>query len=178
MFTRDYILNAAIEYVGHNGFENLSARSLAQFARCSIAPIYSSFASMEELKRQLLMKAKDLLLEYQQMTYVEDPLLNLAHGYAAFATEHNRLFTALFTYSNEFKAVIDELFEEVIGKVNADPRFSSLTREQCREFCMQMWVLTHGYVTLFNANFVQPTTATKDSVYAIGNCIVSQYIKK
>lgn len=48
---KDDILKAAIEIVRDNGAGSLNARAVADKLSCSTQPIFSNYASMDELKK-------------------------------------------------------------------------------------------------------------------------------
>lgn len=51
--TRDIILRTGYELVIESGIESVNSRSIAKMMGCSTQPIFSQFASMEELKQEI-----------------------------------------------------------------------------------------------------------------------------
>lgn len=56
-FSKDEIIDAAVEVLRDGGFSSVNARSVAKKLGCSTQPIYFSFANMDELKAALTERA-------------------------------------------------------------------------------------------------------------------------
>lgn len=52
--TKEDIVLAAINLVRKNGVESINARSVAAEIGCSTQPIFSNYATMEELKQDII----------------------------------------------------------------------------------------------------------------------------
>lgn len=97
--SKDQIINKSYEFVRQNGFQSLTARSLAKELDCSTQPIYQSFQDMNELKNVLAEKSIRFMLQYIE-NYSEgnySPLLSKILGYVQFASEEKFLFQIIFT---------------------------------------------------------------------------------
>ncbi|MGL5057988.1 MAG: TetR/AcrR family transcriptional regulator, partial [Fusobacteriaceae bacterium] len=64
IFKKKQIHNKAYEIFEKYGLEEITARNLAKALNASPAPIYSCYTSMDELKEELINRAKELFLEY------------------------------------------------------------------------------------------------------------------
>ena len=62
--TKQDILQTATELVRQNGESAINARSIAKALNCSTQPIFSNFASMEELRTILLAQAQAMMQDY------------------------------------------------------------------------------------------------------------------
>ena len=97
--TKEQMIEKAYEMVRSNGFQNLSARTLANELGCSTQPIYISFQNMNELKDCLAQKAIDTLMQYilayQKENYA--PVLSKILGYIQFASEEKYLYQLMFS---------------------------------------------------------------------------------
>lgn len=71
IFSKEMIVNSAFELFKENGIDSITARGVAKYLNSSPVPIYSSIGSMDELKKILIHKAKELLL----ITYKETILV-------------------------------------------------------------------------------------------------------
>ena len=74
-FTRDEILNMALCITKEHGIDAVTARELGNRLGSSARPIFTVFENMDEVRKSVILKAKEL---YGQ--YVEDPA---AHGLLA-----------------------------------------------------------------------------------------------
>ena len=62
--TKEDILTTSIEMVREKGAEVLNARAIAAHMGCSTQPIFSNYASMDELKQDVMQQAYNLYLHF------------------------------------------------------------------------------------------------------------------
>lgn len=62
MYTKEMILDSAITIFKREGFEAITAKSIAKELNCSVAPIYSVYMSLDDLKRDLSVCINNCLL--------------------------------------------------------------------------------------------------------------------
>ncbi len=97
--SKEQIIEKAFTMVREEGYELLTARSLARELNCSTQPIYQAFSDMKELKADLIRKAQEILVGY--MMKMSDPTLppELAYylSYIQFAESEKHLFQLIFT---------------------------------------------------------------------------------
>jgi AcrR family transcriptional regulator len=62
--TKEEIINAAFEIVRRSGPQALNARNVATALNCSTQPIFSNFASMEELQEAVGVAAYEMYLQF------------------------------------------------------------------------------------------------------------------
>jgi AcrR family transcriptional regulator len=96
MFSKEQIIDAAFELIREIGWKQVTARSIANHLGSSTMPIYSRMKSLFDLEKELKTRAHKMLRDYQYFAYTENPLLNLAVGYVAFAREEKQLFRFLY----------------------------------------------------------------------------------
>ena len=58
--TKEDIITASIDMVREKGTDILNARAIAAHMGCSTQPIFSNYASMDELKQDVMNNAYDL----------------------------------------------------------------------------------------------------------------------
>lgn len=148
VFTKDDVVKAAFEVVQDQGMQGLTAREVARKLKSSTAPVYSNFDSMKLLEREVIRKAKDLLVDYMTRPYTERVFLNMGTGYAFFAREKCPLFRAIFLENKEYRDVIDELMQTLRNKMGEDLRFTDLDDQDKQSLLDKMWIFTHGLATL------------------------------
>src|SRR5262245_56165435 len=95
-FTKQRVVDAACEVIASQGLESLSARTVAKELGASTAPIYSSFASIEELREAVIERARAHLRHYTRQRYTDKPFLNQGTGLVLFAREQPQLYRLLF----------------------------------------------------------------------------------
>ena len=93
--TKTEILDAAIEIVRRNGPAAVNARSIAKALNCSTQPIFSNFATMEELCQAVWNRAEQICAAYlrREEESGKYPVYK-ANGmaYIRFAKEERELF--------------------------------------------------------------------------------------
>ncbi len=148
VFTKDDVINAAFELVQHKGIQSLTARNVAKRLKSSTAPVYSNFESMKLLEREIIKKARDLLLDYMVRPHTDVVFLNMGVGYAKFAREQCPLFRALYLEKSDFKDILDELEGSLRLRMREDARFTDLEDRERYSLLDKMWTFTHGMATM------------------------------
>ena len=120
-FTREEIIQAALELTAEKGVGALTARSLAQRLGSSAKPIFGLFANMEEVQQEVMKAANLRYQEYlrQDMSAGRYPPYKASGmAYIRFAREQKELFKLLFMRdrTHEAKAAGDEL-EALLGLI-------------------------------------------------------------
>ena len=148
VFTRDDVVEAAVKVVQDQGIKALTAREVAKRLKSSTAPVYSNFESMRLLGREVIKKAKDLILDYMSRSYTERVFLNMGIGYARFARENCALFRALYLETNDYMDVHQDLQIAMRKQVSKDERFVSLDEKARNSLLDKMAIFTHGLATM------------------------------
>ncbi|MCH5271858.1 MAG: TetR/AcrR family transcriptional regulator [Lachnospiraceae bacterium] len=152
-FTRDEIILAAIQLVREQGIEAVRARELGARLGSSARPIFTVFQNMEEVKEELIKKAKSLYKEYVTEGLKEDlAFRGVGSAYIRFACEEPKLFQLLFMNEQEKGAdlehilpVLDENYEAILQSVQKP---YGLEEEMARRLYQHLWIYTHGIATL------------------------------
>ena len=63
-FTKEVVVEAGYELMKKEGFQNVSVRKIANYLKCSTAPIYFNFNTVDELKEEIIDKCKEKLKKY------------------------------------------------------------------------------------------------------------------
>ena len=158
-FTREEIIESAFRIARSDGFDKITARELGKRLGSSARPIFTVFESMEEVKAEVIARAKEL---YRQ--YVADGLQKttafkgVGVAYITFAIEEPKLFALLFmnagsimdtggaqTDVNSILPVIDASYEDILRSVQ-EPY--GLNREAADRIYQHLWTYTHGIATM------------------------------
>jgi AcrR family transcriptional regulator len=145
-FTKEEILESALELIRDKGWSNLSTRSLADKLGSSARPIYSFFKSMDELEEELVRISVDLLYENMLQKRTGDLWIDNGIGYVMFAQEESNLFRGCNNEKNikHFKAY-GELMWAKCSKALLDYKpFKGLTEDQIYKIQVTRWLMTHG----------------------------------
>ena len=154
--TKEEILRAAVETVRQQGAEALGARTVAAALRCSTQPVFSNFATMEELRLAVIAEAQALCQRYAEQEKERGiyPLYKASGmAYIRFAKEEKELFKLLYMRDNG-----GPLLTEGMG---TDPEMEQLVQqntgledEKTKLFHLEMWAFVHGIAAMFATGFL------------------------
>ena len=153
--TREDIIKTALALVQSEGASALNARRIATALGCSTQPVFSNFATMEELHGAVLAAAYDHYLGFLEReaaggAYPQYKAFGMA--YIRFAKEERELFHLMFlcdrggkelTPTSDFEASVD-----IIMKANG------ISREAAHNVHMEMWACVHGIATMMATSFL------------------------
>ena len=153
--TKEDIVKTAVELVRASGEGAINARTIAASLHCSTQPIFSNFATMEDLQQSVIEAAYDRYLNFIK-SEVESgkypPYKSFGMAYIRFANEEKALFKLLFMCDRKGKEIIPTLdFDasiEIIMNVNG------VTREKAELMHLEMWALVHGIGTMLATSFL------------------------
>lgn len=155
-FTREQIIQAALELTAEQGVGALTARGLAQRLGSSAKPIFGLFANMEEVQQEVVKAANLRYQEYlrQDMSAGRYPPYKASGmAYIRFAREQKELFKLLFMRdrTHEEKAAGDEL-EALLGLIQKN---MGLSRDDAYRFHLEMWIYVHGIATMIATAYLE-----------------------
>ena len=155
--TKEAIIAAAIALVRTNGADAINARTVAAILECSTQPIFSNFATMEELRLAVVGEANKLCENYIRRE-VESGIFPAykASGmaYIRFAKEEKELFKLLYMRdrSNESIPESSELEDKMESLVRHN---TGLDITEAKLFHLEMWACVHGIATMVATGFVE-----------------------
>lgn len=155
-FTREEIIQAALDLTAEKGVGALTARGLAQRLGSSAKPIFGLFANMEEVQQEVVKAANLRYQEYlrQDMSAGRYPPYKASGmAYIRFAREQKELFKLLFMRdrTHEEKAAGDEL-EALLGLIQKN---MGLSRDDAYCFHLEMWIYVHGIATMIATAYLE-----------------------
>lgn len=154
--TRDDIIECAIKLVRENGADKLNARGLADALGCSTQPVFSNFASMDELKTELVASAYKKYKDFFESecssgkypTYKSSGI-----AYIRFAHNEKELFKLLYmrsrTESEKNSGFSD--YDFVIDEIVSATGFS---RDKAKRFHLENWIFVHGIAVMVATNYI------------------------
>lgn len=146
-YTKEEIINAALDIVREEGEDSLTARDLGTRLNTSARPIFTAFENMEELKNAVTDAGVKMFKEYaKNFTDYTPAFKQIGMQIVSFATIESKLFEFLFMHKNPeavqgLKAVEDECVEVISKDYGLDC-------EQARMLFEQVWIFTFGLATL------------------------------
>lgn len=157
-FTKDEIIECAVNITRQQGMEGVTAREISRQLGSSPRPIFTVFASMEEVKQEVVGYARAVYRKY-----VEDGLASerafrgVGIAYITFALQEPKFFQLLFmketdnsgdTTNTSLQAVLEQVedsYDEILRSI-MEPY--ALAQEEAEKIYRHMWVYTHGIATM------------------------------
>ncbi|MBQ2528395.1 MAG: TetR/AcrR family transcriptional regulator [Spirochaetales bacterium] len=150
------IINAAVEIVRTNGYENLNARAIAERLGCSTQPIFSNFRNMEDLTGNVVQRSleiyNDFVAEEFRRPHDYPPYKTNGMAYIRFAMEEKNLFKLLFMRdrTNESSPAEESTFYDVLPLIM---KATGLDREQASLFHFEIWAAVHGIAVMVASSY-------------------------
>ena len=153
--TKEAIIKTALELVRINGSGALNARSIAAALGCSTQPVFSNFATMEELQEATVKAAYEQYLFFLKKE-VENgkypPYKAFGMAYIRFAKEEKELFKLLFMRDREGKELVPSPdFDESVQMIMSA---NGIERKKAELIHLEMWVSVHGIGTMLATSFL------------------------
>ena len=155
MFTKEQVLDAAIELTRKKGFAAVSARSLGEQLGTTSRPIFSHFKNMADVQRGIIDAANELYQSFREEEissgrYV--PYKASGMAYIRFAKEEKELFKLLFMRDRSEERVKDDP-EEMDALIGLICRQVAIDREAAKIFYLEMWAYTHGIASMIATGY-------------------------
>ncbi len=157
-FTKEEIIENALQLVRESGKEALTARALAVRLGTSPKPIFGSFSGMEEVQNAVKEAANALYLSYLQKEMesgIYPPYKASGMAYIRFAKEEKELFRFLFMGEREVgeMAILSSDWQMAVAMIEKN---LGLDHEKATLYQMEMWSFVHGIATMYATNYLRP----------------------
>ena len=114
--TKEMIENASFEVIRERGHENLSARTIAEYLKCSTQPVLYSFRTVDEIREAAYGIADRYHTEFIMPKETDEiPILALGLNYVRFGQEEKNLFRFLMCGSVRKKRICSVSFSRRIS---------------------------------------------------------------
>ena len=150
--SRVMVLNAAFEMTREIGFENVTARKLAQRLNSSTQPIFRAYENMDMLKEDLFYKSAEMFSDHmlKARTKGKPVYLTMGLAYIELARKEKFLFKLIADIEEYDTSDIHEFLQqgdcnELLEKL---PGSEKLSAERKKEVFRMVWMFTHGVATL------------------------------
>lgn len=170
-FTREEIVQTALNMVREDGIESVTARSLGAKLGASSKPIFSVFENMEELMREVMKAARDTYNAYVKIGLSQVPAFKgVGTQYIRFAQNEPKLFQLLFMseqtlsipgqnlsgYGQKEKKdalgvlpLIDDNYEKILASIENG---YGIGEPDAKVLYRHLWIYTHGIASLLATN--------------------------
>lgn len=155
--TKEDIINTAIDIVRTRGAEELNARNIAAALNCSTQPVFSNFATMDELRFTVVAKADAMCSDYirQEVESGKFPTYKASGmAYIRFANEEKELFKLLYmrNRTGENFDQPNELGDNMESIVQSN---TGLDAMDAKLFHLEMWAYVHGIAAMLATGFAE-----------------------
>ena len=152
-FTREQIVNAALDIVRENGTAELTARALGKRLGSSACPIFTVFENMEEVMTETVKAAKVLyVLHVKEGLKAEPAFKGVGMQYLKFAICEPKLFQLLFMTEQAQKPTVDNVLPVIEDNypviLQSVEDSYSVNRQEAEKIYRHLWIYTHGIAVL------------------------------
>lgn len=152
-FTKEEIVNAGIEILREKGIESVTAREIGNYLNSSARPIFTVFSSMNDVMKEIEVKAKKIYAQYIRKGLEKDiAFKGVGQAYVKFAKNEPKLFQLLFmkelpqqTSLENILPVIDDNYNVILSSVKDG---YGLSMDTSIKLYHHLWIYTHGIATL------------------------------
>ena len=155
--TKFAVAAAALDLVRAEGAGALNARRLAKAIGCSTQPIFSNYASMDELRTAVVDAANSIYegcLARESERDDVPPYKRAGLGFVRFAVEEPELFKLLYMRDRRGEPRGDEreTLRPMIELIRAQ---TGVGEDEAYRFHLEMWVFVHGVATMIATGFLE-----------------------
>lgn len=153
-YSKEQIVSAALSIVREQGMPELTARAIAKKLNSSVAPVFSVFENMDELREEIVRQAKKVYDGYiEEGLKQEMPFKGAGLKYIEFAKRESNLFRVLFMSDfcvglDKFMA-LDENNAAIVGALMSS---WSLDKTSADALHKDIMIYTHGIAVLCATN--------------------------
>ena len=148
-FTREEIVQTALEIVSKKGVEALTAKELGDALGSSARPIFTVFSSMKEVRDEVRAAAMRRFESFAQQKLPDMPLFKqVGMQMVLFGAKEPKLYRFLFMQENRNAVSFDDVFGELgptaetcIGLICEEYRMSE---EEAKLLFENVWIYTFG----------------------------------
>lgn len=161
-FSREEIIDAAINIVREDGFDALTSRALGTKLGSSARPIFTVFQNMEEVQQEVIITAKQKYREYISKGLSQDlAFKGVGMEYILFSINEPKLFQLLFMTEQPqipdltgVLPLIDDSYEQILRSIQSGYEIDKFSAEILYR---HLWIYTHGIATLCATNMCRFT---------------------
>lgn len=161
-FTREEIIEAAFQMARAKGIDRITARELGKKLQSSARPIFTVFENMEEVRSEVIVRAKEVYGSYVAEGLRQDlAFKGVGMAYIRFSMEEPMLFQFLFMSAVPGKSgvetilpQIDASYEDILQSVQ---KYVD-SREAADMIYQHLWTYTHGIATMCATGLCSYTT--------------------
>ncbi len=159
---KEDILETGLQLLREKGPGAVNARSIAAGLGCSTQPIFSNYATMEQLQADLLAEAYrlyDRRIQAAMTSGQYPPYKATGMEYIRFAREEKELFRLLFMRDRTGEPPQEE-DPQTMQIIRIIMEQGKMSEQAARRFHGEMWIFVHGIATMMATGYLQPEEET------------------
>lgn len=154
--TKDNIIEASLKLVRNGGISALNARAIANELKCSTQPIFRFYATMEEVKTDVIAAIGEYYSKYFDEhinRHDVPPYKATGLAYIQFAKDEKELFKILFMRdrTSERIQVGEHSFDIAVNMIMST---TGLDYDTAKKFHLEMWIFAHGIATMIATSYL------------------------
>jgi hypothetical protein len=156
--TKEMVENASFEVIRASGHENLNARTIAEYLKCSTQPVLYSFKTVDEIREAAYKLADDYHTAFIMPKETDkNPMLALGLNYVRFGYEEKNLFRFLFQTDKfggmEVEALMGD--SDLSGIMEVMAKGMDCDIGEAREIFLTFFCVAHGLASLLANNSME-----------------------
>ena len=172
-FTKEEIVECALQLVRREGYSALTARGLGKALGTSSRPIFTAYPSMVQLQYDVMVTAYQLyhnFIAQETASGRYPPYKATGMAYIRFALEEKALFELLFMRQRSQEEIQQDICDPLV--IERILQANDFTYEQAEYLYLQMWIYVHGIATLlvtsyFTLDFEQISNMMTDIYHSL-----------
>ncbi len=156
--TKKMVEDASFEVIRASGHENLNARTIAEYLKCSTQPVLYSFKTVDEIREAAYKLADDYHTAFIMPKETdENPMLALGLNYVRFGFEEKNLFRFLFQTDKFGGMNIDTIMvnPELSAIMEVMAKGMDCDIGEAREVFLTFFCVVHGLASLLANNSME-----------------------
>ena len=145
-YSKEHILESTVEYASQNGFDDVSARKLAEHIGCSVIPIYSSFGTLGGLIEKCREHIIDMILDNMEVEHIKgNPLINASIAIICYARDNENLYREVFINNadqHHIEKITKKIYQFMVDTRNT--LIDELTLDEVKIFMSKVWISIQG----------------------------------
>lgn len=143
-YDKEAIVEAAFAIAKEEGFAGITARSVAKRLRCSVAPIYLNFGTIDDLVKAVVERVfalSDELLAKQKGPHLFE---NIGKASLVFAREYPVFFRELVMQQNPYMTSYETVQDTMVEALAEDENMRGLTYDERKRLLLKMRIFQTG----------------------------------
>lgn len=142
-YTKEIILDKAIELAKENGIEKLNVRLIASELGCSVAPIYTAYQNFENLLTEVETYFRVTLRGFINRKYSTNDFFNMGLGLVDFTIRYPEVFLYLYKTTDDFYDILSG--EHSLMDIMKESHLSELLGQEDLQYLLDsMSIFTQG----------------------------------